>query len=202
MVGMAFEAARFRRFGPGAVAGAARGDAGQQHVGTLLAARCRGMAAHAIDQTVLRVIEIGVRHVARGEIRRRDFGQRRSFDRKKRVALLARFSPHQFFVLGSSFRDPLRRRKRSVLRGDRLFRQVAARVARHAQIRRMRGNVGLQFGHDEGMNHFGLVVRGRVGKPFIELQSMASGAGLRVGCRLHVGSRSQGDARLVCWPIQ
>src|SRR5690348_2152394 len=44
VVGMAFEAARFRGFDAGVVAGAARGDAGQQHVGTLLAARCCSMA--------------------------------------------------------------------------------------------------------------------------------------------------------------
>lgn len=93
MVGMAFEAARFSRFCAGVVAGAARGDAGQQHVGTLLAVYCCGMAARAVDQAVLRVIEIGVRHVARGDIRRRDFGQRRAFARKERVALLARLAP-------------------------------------------------------------------------------------------------------------
>jgi hypothetical protein len=189
VVGMALEAARFRRFGAGMVAGAARRDAGQKDVGTLLACCCGGMATGAVDKAVLRVIEIGVRHIALGEIRRRDFGQRDAFVQKERVALLARLAPQELFVLGSAFRDPLRRRKQSIVRGDRLFRQVTARIARHTQVRRVRRDVGLQFGDDERVNHFRLVVGDRVRKPFVELQRMAISACLRVGCRRHVGSR-------------
>lgn len=68
MVGVALEAARFRRFGAGMVAGAARRNAGQQHIGTLLAFCCGGVATQAVNKAVLRVIEIGVRHIARRDI--------------------------------------------------------------------------------------------------------------------------------------
>ena len=197
VVGVAFEAARFRRFGAWMVAGSARCDAGQQHVGTLLACCCGSMAACAVDKAVLRVIEVCVRHIARGDIRRRNFGQRSAFVKNKRVALFARFAPQELFILGGAFRDPLRRRKQSIVRGDRFFRQVTAGIARHSQIRGMRGNVGLQFGDDERVNHFRLVVRDRVRKPLVKLQRMASSACLQKSCRRHVGSRRRGNARLV-----
>ena len=68
VIGVTLEAARFRRFGAGMVAGAARRDAGEKHVGTLLASRCSAMTARAIHEAVLGVIEVRMRHIARGDI--------------------------------------------------------------------------------------------------------------------------------------
>ena len=169
VIGVAFEATRFRRFGARMMASAARRNAGQQNVRALLARRRRGVATFAANEAMLRVIKLRARHVARGDIRRRDFGQRGAIVQEKRVALLARLAPQKLFVLGGAFRYPLRRREQTIVRGNRFLRQVAARISRHAQILRMRRNVGLQFRDDVGVNHFRLVVRRRVREAPVEL---------------------------------
>jgi len=190
VVRVAFKAARFRGFRAGVMASAACGDAWQKHIGTLLARQCSSVAACAVHKPVLRVIEIRVGQIARRNIGRRNFRPCGVFVRNQRVALFASFSPQELLVLSCALRNPLRRSEQSIIGGNGFFGQVAARIARNTQIFRMNGNVGLQLGDNQGMNHFRLVVWSSVCEPLVELQGMAGRARLRVSCRRHISSRN------------
>lgn len=158
VIRVAFKTARFGSFRAGFVAGAAGGDAGQQHVGALLAGERGGVAARAIHKAVLGVIEIPVRHISRRDAGTRDFRQSSAFTESERVALLAGLAPEKLLGLGSALNHPLLRRFQTIVRGNQLFRQVAAGIARHAQFGGMRRDVRLQLGDDERMNYFRGVV--------------------------------------------
>jgi len=196
MICVALKAARLGGFGSGMVAGTAGRNARQKQVRTLLAGQCSGMAACARHEFMLRVIEFRVRHIASRDVRWRDFRQRRVASNYKRVALLARLAPQELFRLSGAFADPLLWRQQAIVRGNRLFRQVAVRIARDAQVGGMRRDVGLKFCHDERVNHFRSIVRDRIGDPLVELQGVTRGASMRVSRGRHIRARRSDNKRI------
>ena len=68
VIRVALKAARLRRFCPRVVTRSASSDPRQKQIGTLLARQRSRVAVRAVHKSVLRVIEIGVRHVTRSNV--------------------------------------------------------------------------------------------------------------------------------------
>ena len=91
------------------------------------------------------------------------------------MALLAGFSPQEFFGVGNAFCYPLRWRQNSNFRWQRFARQITFRFTSNADFRRMRRDVILEFPYKESMHDIRLVVRDTLVKLFIERQQMTLG---------------------------
>jgi len=114
------------------------------------------------------VIEAGVGHPTFGHASRCDAGQGTVSGDFYRVALFTRFTPQKFLGVGRTFRNPLCGRKDAHGGQKRFTRQVTLRVANNANFRRVRGDIRLEFAHQESVDHIRLVVRHADIEVFVE----------------------------------